>query len=278
MDNIYGNSEIVFSHLEGRQDSGFFKGSQDIYANTVEQESGGKQRSSIEHTGSSPPLGAEKSGAPCRHLLVLLAVLYLALLAGLIALGILYVQKSNRSDSLEERNRTLSVSLAGTERKLEELLLRYENLTDTLSAYRAKDGCVCLEGWRIHQGSCYFFSSEKVNWLQSQEYCMSKGTHLVIIKNQQEQDFLSSSIRETHWIGLNDRETEGRWVWVDNTTVDSHGTQHWFGKEPDNWAGAGDPNGEDCCSLGDQNGNLHLWFDASCGKSKKFVCETQPRI
>ncbi|KAJ8267715.1 hypothetical protein COCON_G00128870 [Conger conger] len=239
MDNIYGNSEIVFSHLEGRQDSGFFKGSQDIYANTVEQESGGKQSSSIEHTGSSPPLGAEKSGAPCRHLLVLLAVLCLALLAGLIALGILYVQKSNRSDSLEERNRTLSVSLAGTERKLEELLLRYKNLTDTLSAYRAKD-----TGWTIHQGSCYLFSSEKMNWLQSQEYCMSKGTHLVIIKNQQEQDFLSSSIRETHWIGLNDRETEGRWVWVDNTTVDSHGTQHWFGKEPDNWAGAGTRTGK----------------------------------
>ncbi|XP_061111807.1 CD209 antigen-like protein E isoform X2 [Conger conger] len=227
MDNIYRNSEIAFSRLEGRQDSGFFK----------------------EHTGSSPPSGAEKSGAPCRHLLVLLAVLCLALLAGLIALGILYVQKSNRSDSLEERNRTLSVSLA------------------------AKDA-----GWTIHQGSCYLFSSEKMNWLQSQEYCMSKGSHLVIIKNQQEQDFLSSSIHETHWIGLNDRETEGRWVWVDNTTVDNHGTQHWFQKEPDNWTGGGDPNGEDCGSLGDHNGNLHLWFDASCGKRKKFVCERQPGI
>ncbi|KAJ8334907.1 hypothetical protein SKAU_G00405460 [Synaphobranchus kaupii] len=58
------------------------------------------------------------SGAPCRCAQVLLAVLCLALLAGLIALGVLYIQKSNRSDSLEEENSNLSISLSSVEQRL----------------------------------------------------------------------------------------------------------------------------------------------------------------
>ncbi|KAF5890348.1 C-type lectin domain family 6 member A-like [Clarias magur] len=29
-------------------------------------------------------------------------------------------------------------------------------------------------------------------------------------------DLVSSQIGETHWIGLNDLETEGEWIWVNN--------------------------------------------------------------
>ncbi|XP_035285545.1 asialoglycoprotein receptor 1-like isoform X1 [Anguilla anguilla] len=309
MDNVYGNAEIVFSHLEKRQAADLFKGHQDIYANAAEQESREKQNCPVEHTGSSPLSAAENSGAPCRCSLALLAVLCLALLGGLTALGILYVQKSNRSNALEDKNRELSISLssveqrlAGTERKLEELQVRHRNASETLSAYRdikrnleelqvkhtdllktishynAMDGCACLTGWRLHQGKCYFFSTDKMNWSQSQEYCTSKGAQLVIINNQQEQNFVSSRINETHWIGLSDRNTEGQWVWVDGTPLDRSGTQYWWAKEPDNWMGAGDPSGEDCAALGDHNGNPDRWFDASCGKIKKFVCETLPRI
>ncbi|XP_035285548.1 CD209 antigen-like protein E isoform X4 [Anguilla anguilla] len=267
MDNVYGNAEIVFSHLEKRQAADLFKGHQDIYANAAEQESREKQNCPVD------------------------------------------VQKSNRSNALEDKNRELSISLssveqrlAGTERKLEELQVRHRNASETLSAYRdikrnleelqvkhtdllktishynAMDGCACLTGWRLHQGKCYFFSTDKMNWSQSQEYCTSKGAQLVIINNQQEQNFVSSRINETHWIGLSDRNTEGQWVWVDGTPLDRSGTQYWWAKEPDNWMGAGDPSGEDCAALGDHNGNPDRWFDASCGKIKKFVCETLPRI
>ncbi|XP_064204822.1 integrin alpha-L-like isoform X2 [Anguilla rostrata] len=165
-------------------------------------------------------------------------------------------QKSNRLDALEEENRELSISLSSveqrlavTERKLEELQVRHRNASETLSTYRdikrnleelqvkhrdlwkiishynAMDGCACLTGWRIHQGKCYFFSTEKMHWSQSQEYCASKGANLVIINNQQEQNFVSSRINETHWIGLSDRDTEGQWVWVDGTPLDRSGTQ-----------------------------------------------------
>ncbi|XP_035285554.1 CD209 antigen-like protein E isoform X1 [Anguilla anguilla] len=283
--DVYSNAEIVFSHLEERQAADLFKGDQDIYANAAEQESGEKQNCPVEHTGSSPLSAAGNGGAPYRCNLAVLAALCLALLGGLNALGILYVQKSNRSDALEEENRELSISLssveqrlAGTERKLEELQVRHRNASETLSAYRAMDGSACLTGWRIHQGKFYFFSTDKMNWSQSQEYCTSKGAHLVIINNQQEQNFVSSRINETHWIGLSDQNTEGQWVWEDGTPLDRSGTQYWWETEPDNWMDSGDPSGEDCAALGNSKKHTDYWFDSSCQNMKKFVCETLPRI
>ncbi|XP_064176059.1 integrin alpha-L-like isoform X2 [Anguilla rostrata] len=118
MDDIYSYAEIVFSDLEKRPAADLFKGDQDIYATAAEQESGEKQNCPV----------AENSGTPCRCSLALLAVLCLALLGGLTALGILYVQKSNRSDALEEENRELSISLSSVEQRLAECTKRKVDL------------------------------------------------------------------------------------------------------------------------------------------------------
>ncbi|KAJ8273429.1 hypothetical protein GJAV_G00101520 [Gymnothorax javanicus] len=294
MDNVYSNSDILFSNLKETQEAAFFKDTH-VYSNTIGEEPGAEQ-------STADGQYAEKRGARCRYLLALLAVLCIALLGGLIALGVLYMKNSSRSDFLEEENSNLFVSLSavkqrlvGTEIKLEDLRLRHADVSGTLSALReiqrkfeelqAKHGellktisnycgdCMCLTGWKMHQGKCYYFSTEKMNWFRSQEYCVSKGAHLVIIKNQQKQNFVSSNIRETHWMGLSDQETEGQWLWVDNTPLNKSGAQYWWNKEPDNWTGGGNPAGEDCASLGDHNGNINSWSDASCETIKKFVCE-----
>uniref|UniRef100_A0A672KN67 Si:ch211-133n4.12 n=1 Tax=Sinocyclocheilus grahami TaxID=75366 RepID=A0A672KN67_SINGR len=132
-----------------------------------------------------------------------------------------------------------------------------------------------VDGWIACRGKLYLFSSDKLNWSSSRDVCVSKGADLVTITNQTEQDFLVSKIKETHWTGLNDLETEGHWVWVNNQTLTETGVQFWFSegqREPDNWKNQ-DPSGENCASLGDENGNFQSWFDASCKKQKKFICE-----
>ncbi|KAJ8273428.1 hypothetical protein GJAV_G00101510 [Gymnothorax javanicus] len=86
MENDYSNSDIPSFRLEDRQDEEFFK--------------------------------AKKRSAPHRYPLALLAVLCIALLGGLIALGVLNKQNSNRSNSLEEENSKLSVSLSAMKQKL----------------------------------------------------------------------------------------------------------------------------------------------------------------
>ncbi|KAK3508274.1 hypothetical protein QTP70_018385, partial [Hemibagrus guttatus] len=135
----------------------------------------------------------------------------------------------------------------------------------------------CEKGWKSLGLKCYYFSSFKLTWTQSRDYCVAKGGHLVIITSQTEQDFVVSKIGETHWIGLNDLETEGQWMWVNNQALKETGITFWYSapegpNEPDNWKEE-DPSGENCAALGDGNGNMHKWFDASCRSIKKCICE-----
>ncbi|KAI5621702.1 immune-related, lectin-like receptor 1, partial [Silurus asotus] len=134
---------------------------------------------------------------------------------------------------------------------------------------------LCEKGWKSFGLKCYYFSTSKLNWTQSRDECVKKGGHLVIITSRAEQDFVSSQIRVTHWIGLNDLETEGEWMWVNNQPLKDTSSSFWFAEgqsEPDNWTKE-DPTGENCGSLGHETGNIDKWFDASCRKLKRFICE-----
>uniref|UniRef100_A0A0E9X9H2 C-type lectin domain-containing protein n=1 Tax=Anguilla anguilla TaxID=7936 RepID=A0A0E9X9H2_ANGAN len=190
------------------------------------------------------------------------------------------------ANSLEDQNRNLSASLsslqqklAEAERQLHELQTNHSDLLKTLLSYKESRGYrECGSGWRKYMGQCYFFSTQKLNWMQSCDFCMSKGAKLVIIDLEQEQTFLSSIISETHWIGLSDLRTEGQWHWVDDIPLSQTKHQFWYTRpngehEPDNWTGGGDPTGEDCAAIGDKSGVIDKWFDASCTEQKRFVCE-----
>ncbi|KAK3521090.1 hypothetical protein QTP86_034715 [Hemibagrus guttatus] len=88
-------------------------------------------------------------------------------------------------------------------------------------------------------------------------------------------EFVASQIGETHWIGLNDLETEGQWMWVNNQPLNEK--RFWYRSpqeisEPDNWKEE-DPAGENCAALGHEEGFTNKWFDASCRKLKQFICE-----
>ncbi|KAI5621703.1 immune-related, lectin-like receptor 1, partial [Silurus asotus] len=139
----------------------------------------------------------------------------------------------------------------------------------------------CENGWKSFGWKCYYFSTTKLTWTQSRDECVGKGGHLVIITSRAEQDFLSSQVRETQWIGLNDLETEGEWMWVNNLSLKDTESffylRYWFSapegpNEPDNWK-IQDPSGENCGSLGGETGATNNWFDASCLTLKKFICE-----
>uniref|UniRef100_A0A8C9VZT5 C-type lectin domain-containing protein n=1 Tax=Scleropages formosus TaxID=113540 RepID=A0A8C9VZT5_SCLFO len=77
----------------------------------------------------------------------------------------------------------------------------------------------CAAGWRFHGGKCYLFSTSRMNWAQSRDFCVSKGAHLLIVGSETEQTFISRNANERHWIGLSSAAAGGHWVWVDNTPV-----------------------------------------------------------
>ncbi|KAL0970111.1 hypothetical protein UPYG_G00237290 [Umbra pygmaea] len=85
----------------------------------------------------------------------------------------------------------------------------------------------CDTGWQFFNRSCYYFSDDKLTWEESQYACIHDGGHLVIIESLQEQEFLRIKVgnpgyTDSPWIGMTDQETEGTWVWVDNTILNDN--------------------------------------------------------
>ncbi|KAM9434587.1 C-type lectin domain family 4 member E-like isoform 2-T2 [Clarias gariepinus] len=209
-----------------------------------------------------------------------LALLMLGALTSLCAVVILYHNKVLFTEKLSEKYENVTATLTVLEHKAKEtaqlydmLKVKHQQVHDRLSACSANQKCTLCE--KPLGLKCYYVSTEKLSWTQSRDYCVEKGGHLVIITSQAEQDFVSSQIKETHWIGLNDLETEGEWMWVNNQPLNETSVTFWYDEgphEPDNWK-VQDPSGENCAALGDENGNTHKWFDASCHKLKKCICE-----
>ncbi|XP_072279967.1 killer cell lectin-like receptor subfamily B member 1B allele C [Pyxicephalus adspersus] len=80
-------------------------------------------------------------------------------------------------------------------------------------------GCfLCPGGWLGHRESCYYISSgnESKEWDGSKETCVRMGAHLLVIENQEQQEFIHRSSRhrseEHFWIGL--YRDGGEWRWV----------------------------------------------------------------
>uniref|UniRef100_I3KMK9 C-type lectin domain-containing protein n=1 Tax=Oreochromis niloticus TaxID=8128 RepID=I3KMK9_ORENI len=105
----------------------------------------------------------------------------------------------------------------------------------------------CEAGWELHGGKCYYFSNNKSSWNKSRDECRAKGGDLVKIDSREEQSFLERRLRDVmtrdedkFWIGLTDSAAEGRWVWVDGSSLDQRFDWH-NGEHPD---------GEDCARMG----------------------------
>nr|XP_055075384.1 CD209 antigen-like protein C [Misgurnus anguillicaudatus] len=209
-------------------------------------------------------------------LLLVLCVFVVLAVGGLCVLGVLYNNNLGDFESLHIQHQRALMQLSAQEinaTTMESELhkLKAKNNRLRASLYDAQSCNLSVDGWTVWRRMIYF-STDKRDWSSSRAVCVSMGADLVTITSQKEQDFLVSKIKETHWIGLNDQETEGRWVWVNNQTLEETRVKFWYKNEPDNWK-VMDPSGENCASLGDGNGNLHTWFDGSCKNKKRFICE-----
>ena len=69
------------------------------------------------------------------------------------------------------------------------------------------------------------------------------------------------------WIGLNDRQTEGKFEWTDGSSVDYTKWGYDYDnrrRQPDNRGGD-----EDCVYMYMTN----TWFDSACDQELAFMCE-----
>ena len=88
-------------------------------------------------------------------------------------------------------------------------------------------------------------------------------SNLVTVHNQEENVYIQHRNNgERSWIGLNDRNVEGSFVWT-NKEVSSF--RFWAPRQPNNWRN------EDCVhTLGAKHD--YTWNDVSCDNCNNFTC------
>ncbi|XP_054888123.1 CD209 antigen-like protein A [Poeciliopsis prolifica] len=194
--------------------------------------------------------------------IIFLGLLNVFLLIGLISLGVFY----NLTDRLQDSDDRLSVMTEERDRLKANLteMIRLQSLL--------KEKKTCPAGWSMFSCSCYFLSTSSGSWDEARTDCMNRGGDLVVIDDDDEENLLSKMTKKETWIGLNDKETEGSWKWVDDTPLTQAVTKYWSNKQPDNGNGDSQYGEEDCVHITIEK----LWNDLKCSASLQWLCEKDP--
>ncbi|KAK5860187.1 hypothetical protein PBY51_021682 [Eleginops maclovinus] len=125
----------------------------------------------------------------------------------------------------------------------------------------------CPSGYKRFGDSCYYISTQRLNFEESRQFCTNMTSLMLIINNDDEQQFVKDAIagKGYFWLGLTDLEVENVWKWDDGTLP---AFTKWKPGQPDNWT-HGHEDGEDCAGL-IHNAN---WNDFYCTDRIGFICE-----
>ncbi|XP_035164641.1 CD209 antigen-like protein C [Oxyura jamaicensis] len=121
----------------------------------------------------------------------------------------------------------------------------------------------CLAGWRIFERSCYYFSTEVMNWSDAKETCIDQDAHLVIVETEPEQKFLKDNMNDSnvYWMGVTYKPKGGDWFWTNGKPLS---VSFW-----NTWSKNSNREKNNCGTMG-TNG---FWFDEHCSRSNHWICE-----
>ena len=109
-----------------------------------------------------------------------------------------------------------------------------------------------------------FEVSTPINWLYAQSSCAIWGGDLTSITTERENNYLNTLITSSVgncWIGLNDRDVEGMYTWIDGTTVSYT-----------NWTITPNVANSDCVQI--NNAGNGTWESVSCNITlNAFLCK-----
>ncbi|XP_062600822.1 neurocan core protein-like [Saccostrea cucullata] len=136
----------------------------------------------------------------------------------------------------------------------------------------------CDKGWSEFENHCYYKYETSVTWQEAKEKCEKKNAYLVEVNEEKENDFLQKTFLQIiessacsgdytcpAWIGANDIDTEGEFIW--SKSKENVRFFNWHPNEPNN----GVFFNQDCAVL------LHTgqWDDGTCSSKIPFICEKE---
>ncbi|CAL1525996.1 unnamed protein product [Lymnaea stagnalis] len=128
----------------------------------------------------------------------------------------------------------------------------------------------CVEYTVKDSTTCLWVVQSPISSTEAQDSCKSYNGHLYTMRSTEKSDILKRANlvpNNEYWIGLNDREEENVFRWVDNGEIMSQEQRIRLFKpnQPDNA-----DSGEDCVVYDQRTQRLH---DDKCHRQKAYICE-----
>ncbi|XP_049738439.1 NKG2-A/NKG2-B type II integral membrane protein-like isoform X1 [Elephas maximus indicus] len=113
----------------------------------------------------------------------------------------------------------------------------------------------CPEDWLSYSNSCYYVSSDKKTWTESQMACASKKSNLTNIDNEEEMKFMD--LLPYSWVGLSRESSNYPWLWIN-----------------------GSPSNQKIREIPNRTYNCAIVYSsslqsASCGSAKTYICKLE---
>eukprot|EP00058_Branchiostoma_floridae_P010020 XP_002595508.1 hypothetical protein BRAFLDRAFT_69086 [Branchiostoma floridae] len=141
-----------------------------------------------------------------------------------------------------------------------------------MEAGAAEGSGSCASGYQRYDGTCYRAYGDRKSYDDAMAQCAADGGRLVAPKTEMLDTFIMGLVQANgggdHWIGLDDKASEGVWTYSDGTQMQNCDFKKWAPGEPNN---AG---GQDCVQYWAAAG--HRWDDDTCSRQKKFICQIGP--
>uniref|UniRef100_H2M8Y5 Si:dkey-26c10.5 n=1 Tax=Oryzias latipes TaxID=8090 RepID=H2M8Y5_ORYLA len=118
----------------------------------------------------------------------------------------------------------------------------------------------CPRGWIAYRNYCYFLSTLRLNWDNSQSNCTKVGGSLAVIESQEVQNFLSKNGKLNYWIGL--KQDQSEWKWNDNKMLEK---SYW----------KSNPGNGDCALLYSRDPAEKNWAKISCQAASYYICQIE---
>ncbi|XP_036071158.1 C-type lectin domain family 4 member M-like [Oryzias melastigma] len=191
---------------------------------------------------------------------------------------------SQKNALITERD-SLKRTNSATEEKSKSLTSENDNLTRRLNSCSSQQTSLGREkdelqtkldvfdrylkqNWIYFSGSFYYISTTEKSWQDSRIDCWGRGADLIIIGSKEENEF-ARKFQKRVWIGLSDRQIEGRWIWLDGSALRK---SFWYPGEPNN-----DGDREDCAEMKFFN-KENSWNDAPCTNKYFWICEKKTGV
>ena len=134
-------------------------------------------------------------------------------------------------------------------------------------------GACGQSGWCYYRGFCYQLNQWPATFNNAHLYCWHQNAHLVDIIDSQENNYvanLSPPADVDIWIGLMDRGSNGRWVWINGNRKVAPISPHW---QLPKWLPITVTRSKERCAFMLRRFGTNHWVAARCKRKKLFVCK-----